>query len=348
MVWIDEALASLSPADVAERISLYVRNSSVEGSYGALRRAVVRMPASDLAQLAIAFDLPFSNRAASDAPRPVFEEEHRQPEVLAYFLTVPNEFKSRFERFLHSNPRALAYFDDADAKRMLQLSPKRRLSRRINMRSPALVAALAGLVVLAGVAFGGWMAVFARSRAVQPDRVTVSNSEPAPYATGLIASKTQRAATARVTATPESIALAVPSVKPAAAPTVTPTSAVSAVATGKTLQGVWRINEANVEVGTIIWSGNAVLSRGNTIVLDLHKQSVAGRPATPCEQLTNLHAVFSMGVAQQRVPYQEMNCQGGASTGEVRVVSFSGTQRFFDGSFWQGGMKLGDFDARKQ
>ena len=51
-------------------------------------------------------------------------------------------------------------------------------------------------------------------------------------------------------------------------------------------------------------------------------------------------------MAQQTVPYREVNCDGIVSTGEVRVTSFSSTGASFSGSFWQNGVNLGNFDAR--
>ena len=70
--------------------------------------------------------------------------------------------------------------------------------------------------------------------------------------------------------------------------------------------------------------------------------------AVPCERQTSLHVSLSLGVAQQTVPYREVNCAGVTSTGEVRVTSFSGDNRTFSGTFWQSGTKLGGFEAHKQ
>jgi hypothetical protein len=55
-----------------------------------------------------------------------------------------------------------------------------------------------------------------------------------------------------------------------------------------------------------------------------------------------------VGASAQTVPYQEVNCQGVSSTGQVRVSAFSADGRSFRGSFWLDGVKLGDFDARKR
>jgi hypothetical protein len=132
--------------------------------------------------------------------------------------------------------------------------------------------------------------------------------------------------------------------------TAVPTAAVTPAkgAGYSALQGEWRIDEANLQDGMMVWSGDAVLSSGGTIVLDAHKNSIAGRSATQCERQTKLHAAFALGVAQQTVPFREMNCEGTTLSGEVRVASFSRDDRSFYGSFWQGGVKLGDFTASKQ
>ena len=110
------------------------------------------------------------------------------------------------------------------------------------------------------------------------------------------------------------------------------------------LQGAWELDEANVHVGTIVWAGDAT-PHGNSIELNLHKQSVGGRRAVPCERQTGLHATFALGVAAQTVPFREVNCAGVVSTGDVHVTSFNG--RSFSGSFSQGGANLGTFTARK-
>jgi hypothetical protein len=126
-----------------------------------------------------------------------------------------------------------------------------------------------------------------------------------------------------------------------------PAPAATVTVNVRSLQGSWQVDEANVHVGRIVWVGTAALSTGDTLVLDAHKESVGGRSAMPCERQTNLHAAFSLGVARQSVPYRETNCQGTVSTGEVRVQSFSEDGGFFSGSFWQNGVMLGDFRARK-
>lgn len=97
----------------------------------------------------------------------------------------------------------------------------------------------------------------------------------------------------------------------------------------------------------MVWSGEAAISSGAEIAFDEHKQSVGGRSATPCERQTNLHAVVELGVAPQTVPFREVNCEGATMSGDVRISGFAPDGRSFHGSFWQGGMKLGDFTATK-
>lgn len=190
------------------------------------------------------------------------------------------------------------------------------------------------LVVIVGLAIGGWLAVSTRNQS-QPVR-TVARSNAAPVPVRTVAARKAPVAAA---------ATAAPTAVPAVPATVAPATTVTAEAA---VQGAWQIDEANVQVGTIVWSGNAVLSRGNTIALDVRKVSVGGRAAAPCERETALHAAFSVGVPAQTVPYREVNCEGVSSTGEVRVSSFSSDGRSFRGSFWLDGAKLGDFEARRR
>jgi hypothetical protein len=130
--------------------------------------------------------------------------------------------------------------------------------------------------------------------------------------------------------------------------TAVPTAAVtSAKGAESVLQGEWQIDEASLQNGRMVWSGDALLASGRTVVIDAHKDSIAGRSATQCERQTNLRAAFALGIAQQTVPFRETNCQGTISSGEIRVASFSRDDRSFSGSFWQAGVKLGDFTASK-
>lgn len=115
---------------------------------------------------------------------------------------------------------------------------------------------------------------------------------------------------------------------------------------GAAAGGRWRIDEANAQVGTIVWVGNAVVRDGE-MTFDLHKESVAGRAAVECERETNLHVVLNADRAPQTVPFQEANCDGRDSGGQMRVSSLPST-RSFRGSFWDGTTKLGDFEAHEQ
>lgn len=333
MGWVDRALATLRPADVADRVSSYVQNTQLEESYAALRRALVRMPAADLAQLAMAFDIPLSTRDVSSPF--MFDEDPRQTAVLAHFLTIPTDFKSHLETFLQTNPRAIGYFDDSDAEQMLQL---RRPSNRIDVQSPAVVIVASALVALVGLALGAWFAVLTHKTANQQTRVAAETVIPA--------------------STPTTIATATPVVTneaptPVAKHTATPAPVIVVTSTPlpqvKTnLEGTWQIGESNVIVGSIVWAGNAVLSRGNTMVFNLRKQLVGGRSAMPCERQTVLSLELALDVPDQTAPYHEVNCQGVSSSGEVHVTSFSRRTESFSGTFWQDGKKLGDFAAHKQ
>jgi hypothetical protein len=222
------------------------------------------------------------------------------------------------------------------------------------LNRPPGIAAMA-LAVILGLAIGGWLAVLSRNQ-VQPARTVVrSNAAPAPLRT--VAPPTKAPAVAMSTVAPTMAATVAATVAPTVAPTVPPTVAPTVVATvaaapavtaDTAVQGAWQIDEANVQVGTIVWSGSAALSRGNTIALAVRKVSVGGHAATRCERATELRAAISVGVSAQTVPYQEVNCQGASSTGELRVSAFSADGRSFRGSFWLDGVKLGNFDARRQ
>ncbi len=244
----------------------------------------------------------------------------------------------------------------------------------------AIVAALAGL------ALGFGIAAFQRRATAAPagnaDRTVAAVATPSPriappvrrtakpVAIAQIPAIAQPAATVRPTPTAAAAATAAPTVKPTATPmpspspapttkpTLAPTPSPTAVPTVApsplkrgyyaALQGTWQIDEANVQDGRMVWAGGAVVSSGGTIVLDAHKESIAGQAATRCERQTALHASFALGVARQAVPFQEVNCQGGTSSGTIQVTSFSPGARSFSGTFWSGGVKLGDFQASKR
>lgn len=209
-------------------------------------------------------------------------------------------------------------------------------------------------IVVVGFAIGAWLAV--RTHPVeQAQRVTVASSVSSPRSVPTLAHRTVRiltpAPTPAVLATAATIATAAPTAEPATTAsvvsTVAPSTAPATAAADSALQGTWQLDEANVQVGTISWVGDAVPASGNTIVFNVHKQSVGGRRAMPCERQTGLHAAFSLAVAEQTVPYREVNCDGVVSMGEVRVTSFSRTGASFSGSFWRNGVNLGTFNARK-
>lgn len=83
------------------------------------------------------------------------------------------------------------------------------------------------------------------------------------------------------------------------------------------------------------------------MIFDLHKASIAGRPAVPCERDTNLHIVVPLDHAPQSVPYHEVNCEGGGSDGVVQLSALP-SNGSFTGTFWDGATKLGDFQAQQQ
>lgn len=345
---------TLSPTDVSVRVSSYVESVPIEESYHAMCRALARMTPADLAQVAIAFDVPVS-RGAETSKQIFFDEGEQQTGVLSHFLTVPNGFKARLERFLCSHPRALACFEDADASRILQLSvpavgrpaPSTASRRYFNM--------MAAIVIFAGFSLGALLALVAHQRhKASIETVAARPVERNPATPSPIASATENARNASVLAP----ASAAPSMHPAMAPSqrivaLTPRAAVtsspvpqaSLAPSAEQLQGAWLVSEANSRVGSIVWVGGATV-QGNSLALDLHKASVGGRSAMPCERQTNLRTVITASVAQT-VPYRETNCQGFASTGELRVDRFSDRRQAFQGSFWQNGVKLGNFKARK-
>ena len=215
---------------------------------------------------------------------------------------------------------------------------------------------IAGLVVLVGLLFGGMLALLTRPSAQQTQRVAVANvtntappravhSRPPAVAPATIApTASPIPATPTATATPLAIATPAAANAPALTPRATSPTAGTVVAPGA---GLWRIEEANVQVGTIVWTGRGGgSSGGNAIALDVHKESVAGHGVSLCERQTTLHVVVTAGTSPQTVPYQEVNCSGAKSNGEMHVSSFSGDGRSFSGSFWSSGSKLGDFTAR--
>ncbi|MBV9609821.1 MAG: serine/threonine protein kinase [Acidobacteria bacterium] len=110
--------------------------------------------------------------------------------------------------------------------------------------------------------------------------------------------------------------------------------------------GAWRIEEDNIQVGTIIWSGTAIRPPGNgDVEVNVRKERIAGRNASLCERETTLRAVIKQRPPPQSVPYREVNCFGAASNGEMRVTEISSDGRSFSGNFWLKGANVGDFIA---
>jgi hypothetical protein len=204
-----------------------------------------------------------------------------------------------------------------------------RLNRFVHFTG-LVVTALAAMAI--GFAIVAWPHGAARRPLSHANRATVAIAKPAP------------SPLRTVMTTVKPTAVAIPTV------TTVPTAAVTAAkgADYSARQGEWQIDEANLQDGRMVWSGDAVLASGGTLILEAHKDSIAGRSATQCERQTNLRAAFALGIAQQTVPFRETNCAGTTLSGEIRVASFSRDDRSFSGSFWQDGVKLGDFTASKQ
>ncbi|MDB5071985.1 MAG: hypothetical protein JWM87_3096 [Candidatus Eremiobacteraeota bacterium] len=219
---------------------------------------------------------------------------------------------------------------------------------------PATIAAVAAILVV-GFAIGGWLALVSRpsghattTMATRTIRTPDTARTPSPIATAMEASTPVPTPKAVPTPTPSPVSTSKP--VPAAA-TVAPAARTApnpAVAVQSVPAGSWELDEANTQVGTILWAADVASTPGNTVVLNAHKQSVGGHPAVPCERQTTLHAEFSAGTAAQSVPFREVNCEGVATTGEMRVTSISGNGASFSGSFWRNGAKLGDFSARRR
>ena len=115
------------------------------------------------------------------------------------------------------------------------------------------------------------------------------------------------------------------------------------------VEGAWEIHEANIAYGLmVVWRGNAIVAdRGTRLQLDVHKETVGGVAATPCEDGTHLRTALELTRSAQSAAYEEVNCYGHVFTGEVRVSSFAGDRRSFVGSFWHDGVNQGNFEARK-
>lgn len=213
----------------------------------------------------------------------------------------------------------------------------------MNIRSRGALGAAVALLLFAGYGLGS---IVDRNTPTQKTVAYVSVS-PAPPASPVAPSPRSR--TSRPAAEPTQ--------KPAAQPTAVPASTPRPAHTpssdnlqgpsgaGTSAAGVWRFSEDNAIVGKIVWLGNAVLT-GNGTVFILHKESVAGQPAAPCERQTNLRFVIPSGSAANTVPYSEVNCNGVQSSGRAQVRTVASGSRF-SGTFWDGTRKLGDFDAAR-
>jgi hypothetical protein len=218
-----------------------------------------------------------------------------------------------------------------------------RHGHTVNTR-PATVAAVA-VILIVGFAIGGWLAFMSRPSGQAPSTTTatvIRTAAAVPTAAPIAA--------ATEAPTPIPSATLVPTTKPAptAVATTAPTAASPVVAVRSVPAGSWELDEANAQVGTIVWAADIASSSGKNVVLNAHKQSVGGRPAVPCERRTSLHAEFPAGTTTTSVPFREVNCEGIATTGEMRVSSIPGSDESFSGSFWRNGVKLGDFSARRR
>jgi hypothetical protein len=195
------------------------------------------------------------------------------------------------------------------------------------MNTRASTIAAVAVISVVGFAIGGWLAVISR---------------PNEHVSAVSTATTIRTPVAVRTAAPTAATTEAPTTKPV------PTQTQTHMQTQTPSAGSWELDEANAQVGTIVWAADVALTPGKSVVLNAHKQSVGGHPAVPCERQTSLHAEFSAGTAAQSVPFREVNCEGVATTGEMRVTSVPGNGASFSGSFWRDGVKLGDFSARRR
>ena len=233
----------------------------------------------------------------------------------------------------------------------------------MNMRTGTL--AMVAAIVAVGFAIGGWLAYATRPSGHTTSTTiaaTVRTPEPVRTTVPIAAATPPPAHTPPITPALKPVATPVPTLKPAPASTATAVPSTTAVATTATTAtsaatpavavrnattGTWLLDEANTQVGTIVWAVNVTATPGAPVLLEAHKQSVGGRPAVPCERQTTVHAEFPSGTALS-VPYREVNCEGVATVGEMRVSSIPGSSTSFSGSFWRNGVKLGDFSARRR
>ena len=211
--------------------------------------------------------------------------------------------------------------------------------------------AIAAAAVVLGLAIGALLGMRARAQHSIATTTTVAqNTAPAPAATPSHVLK----AAVQQTQTPAVQATATPrpaTPRPAPPPTTQPTPTLQptqkaapapvAPAADVPARDV-QIVETNTSVGTIVWTGTAV-SNGGTLRIDVRKAQVGGQAVGPCERATHLRATVSVGA--QNAPYEEVNCSGAASDGQMQIAWRSADGRAMRGSFWLGGAKLGDFSA---
>jgi len=213
----------------------------------------------------------------------------------------------------------------------------------MNVRSRGALGAAVALLLFVGYGLG---AVIDRNTPAQKTvaYVSVSPAPPAPPVAPLTRSRTSPPAvepTHKPTAQPTAVPASIP--RPAHTPSADNLQGPSATRTSAA--GVWRFSEDNAIVGTIVWVGNAVSTANGTVFI-LHKESVAGQPAAPCERETNLRFVLPTGSAAATIPYSEVNCNGVQSSGRAQVRTVASGSHF-SGTFWDGSRKLGDFDAAR-
>jgi hypothetical protein len=183
------------------------------------------------------------------------------------------------------------------------------------------------IVIIVGLGIGAALAMLTRGSGGSVQQVTVMDRARPTSAARVVASTPRALATALV-------------------PVATVTDHAAPANAAPPTQGTWRLDEANNQVGTIVWVGQAT-PMGSALVLDVRKQSVGGRAAVPCERETALHASLRLTAGAQTATYREVNCTGATSTGELRVAAFSPDGTSFTGSFWSDGMKLGDVSAHR-
>ena len=225
--------------------------------------------------------------------------------------------------------------------------PRKRRDARVPVGAPAAF----GVTALVGLAIGIGLA-----ESQQHPGPDTSNTTHTTRVVAVVAEPTMQPApvpTLRLTPVPALRRMPEPTVAPTPIPTplVTPAplpGAVAVPARSSALQGTWQISEANVQVGPMLWAGGAALTHDGTLVINAHKVRIDGHAATPCERATSLQAAVPLGRTGQTVAFQETNCAGTTSTGEVRITAFAPDERSFSGTFYENGVRLGAFTAAKR